>query len=266
MAQRQAPILFLPHGGGPLPLLGEPGHREMTEFLQAIPQRLGTPDAIVVISAHWESPVVTVTSGAEPELVYDYYGFPPESYSIEYPAPGEPALADTILERLAEAGIEARGDRERGFDHGLFVPLRLMYPDARIPCLQISLLETMDPGQHLAIGQALASLRDRNILVVGSGLSFHNMQLLRSGDDRHRDVIDAFHDWLIDTCCNPELTAETRNQRLCDWAQAPGARLCHPREEHLLPLHLCAGLAGHQPADVVFDAPVMGHRAIALLW
>ncbi|WP_375177199.1 DODA-type extradiol aromatic ring-opening family dioxygenase [Marinobacter mobilis] len=266
MATPPAPILYLPHGGGPLPLLGDTGHRAMTDFLQTIPQRLGTPEAIVVISAHWEAPVVTVTSGAQPALIYDYYGFPPESYSIEYPAPGAPALAETILKHLAAAGIDAQGDRERGFDHGLFIPLKLMYPDASIPCLQIALQQEMDPGQHLAIGQALAALRERNILVVGSGLSFHNMQLLRSGDDRYRDDVDAFHHWLIDTCCHPELTADTRNQRLRDWAQAPGARLCHPREEHLLPLHLCAGMAGNQPAEVVFDAPVMGHRAIALLW
>lgn len=262
----QAPILYLPHGGGPLPLLGEPGHRAMTDFLHTIPSRLGSPEAIVVISAHWETELTTVTSGPQPPLIYDYYGFPEESYHLDYPAPGAPALAATILELLGRAGIEARADADRGFDHGLFVPLKLMYPQADIPCLQISLRQDMDPGQHLAVGQALTALRERNLLVVGSGLSFHNMTLLKSGDSRYRNDIDAFHDWLLDTCCNPALGAAARNQRLRQWAEAPGARLCHPREEHLLPLHLCAGLAGDQPAEVVFDGPVMGHRAIALLW
>ncbi|SFL95526.1 DODA-type extradiol aromatic ring-opening family dioxygenase [Marinobacter zhejiangensis] len=262
----QAPILFLPHGGGPLPLLGDPGHRELTEFLRAIPEQLGTPEAIVVFSAHWETDTVSVTSAPNPALIYDYYGFPDESYTLSYPAPGAPELAQALIQQLREAGIDAAEEPQRGFDHGVFVPLKLMYPAANIPCIQLSLSNSLDPAQHLAIGQALAPLRSRNILFIGSGLSFHNMQLFRSGDNRYEGDINHFHDWLLDTCTNPELDAEARSQRLQHWDQAPGARLCHPREEHLLPLHLCAGVASSQAAEVVFDGPVLGHRAVGLLW
>lgn len=266
MPSHQARILFLPHGGGPLPLLGDANHQGMVEFLRAIPQRLGQPDAILVISAHWETEIATVTTAAQPELIYDYYGFPEESYRLTYPAPGHPPLASQVLALLQDAGIEARGDETRGFDHGLFIPLKLMYPAADIPCVQLSLLHNLNPEQHLAIGRALTALRDQNILVVGSGLSFHNMRLLMSGDGSQDATIDQFHDWLADTCSNPALDEQQRQQRLSHWEEAPGARLCHPREEHLLPLHVCAAMAGFTSGEVVFDGPVMGRRAIGVLW
>ncbi|MDX1456227.1 MAG: class III extradiol ring-cleavage dioxygenase [Marinobacter sp.] len=267
MSDHNAPILYLPHGGGPLPLLGDPGHQGMKDFLEAIPGRLGQPEAIVVISAHWETETVTVTTGAQPELIYDYYGFPEESYRITYPAPGHPALANDILQCLADAGIPAQGDDQRGFDHGLFIPLKMMYPQANVPCVQVSLLHSLDARAHLAIGEALAPLRGRNLLVVGSGLSFHNMKLLMGGDSSHDQDIDAFHDWLRDSLTDPAIDRGTQALRLENWEQAPGARLCHPREEHLLPLHVCWGMAAASShADVVFDGPVMGRRAMGLLW
>lgn len=268
MPSHLAPILYLPHGGGPLPLLGDPGHRAMSTFLRNIPAQLSKPEAILVVSAHWETRIATVTTAAQPELIYDYYGFPEESYAIRYPVSGHPELAQAVLDCLDEAGIPARGDDQRGFDHGLFVPLKLMYPAADIPCIQLSLLHHLGTTDHLAIGQALAPLREKNILVVGSGLSFHNMQLLMGGDQGHVQEIATFHDWLATTCTNPTLSRDRQYLRLQDWARAPGARLCHPREEHLLPLHVCWGMASGSTthAQVVFDGPVMGHQAIALLW
>ncbi|MFW5454852.1 DODA-type extradiol aromatic ring-opening family dioxygenase [Thioalkalivibrio sulfidiphilus] len=261
-----ANILYLPHGGGPLPLMDDPGHAQLTAFLRHIPERLGRPDAILVISAHWETDIPTVTSGPSPALIYDYYGFPEETYQIQYPAPGDPLLADRVCASLSGHGIECRQDDERGFDHGLFIPLMLMYPGAYIPCIQLSLVKGLDPAAHIALGRALSSLLHVNLLVVGSGLSFHNMRALMDPGfgDKHDE--QAFHDWLVETCTAPGLSGDERSQRLVIWSQAPGARFCHPREEHLLPLHVCHGMAADRPAEVVFDGEVMGRRAVGLLW
>lgn len=261
-----ANILYLPHGGGPLPLMDDPGHSALTDFLSRIPARLGRPEAILVISAHWEAQVPTVTSSASPELIYDYYGFPEETYQVRYPAPGIPALAQRVCALIQAHGLACRQDEDRGFDHGLFIPIKLMYPDADIPCIQVSLLKGLDPAAHITLGRALAPLGDENLLVVGSGFSFHNMRALMNPmhGDKHDE--QAFQDWLIETCCAQGLSAEAREQRLVNWSQAPGARFCHPREEHLLPLHVCYGMATDQVAEVVFDAEIMRRRAVGLLW
>lgn len=165
------PVLFIPHGGGPLPLLGDKGHQNLVLFLQQIAPSLGQPSAIVVISAHWEESNVTITSGENPSLVYDYYGFPDEAYRIQYPVPGSPSLANKIQKLLHQSGISARLDSRRGFDHGLFVPLKIMFPAAEIPCIQLSLVNSLDPATHIKIGKALAELRKDNVLVIGSGFS-----------------------------------------------------------------------------------------------
>jgi len=264
--QTPARILYIPHGGGPLPLLGDAGHGALVDFLTTIPARLGTPSAILVISAHWETDVPTLTGAARPELIYDYYGFPQETYTIRYPAPGDPALAERVADRLKTQGLSAQVDGQRGFDHGLFIPLKLMYPGADIPCVQLSMLKGLDPAAHIALGRAISALGQEGLLVVGSGLSFHNMRALLdpSLGDGHDE--EAFHDWLIETCAGAELSPGQREQRLADWSRAPGARFCHPREEHLLPLHVCFGAAGDGTAQVVFDDKVMGRRAVGLLW
>jgi len=173
---QQAPVVFLPHGGGPLPVLGDPGHEALTAFLRAVPARLGQPEAMLVITGHWETDVATLSSHPQPDLIYDYYGFPEASYRITYPAPGAPTLAEEIAGLLADAGIEAVCDAQRGYDHGTFVPLKLMYPEANIPVVQLSVLKDMNPAKHLAMGKALASVRARNVVIVGSGMSFHNLQ------------------------------------------------------------------------------------------
>lgn len=171
-----SPVLFIPHGAGPLPLLGDKNHQEMIAFLQEITPSLGKPSAILVISAHWEAAQPTITSGDFPSLIYDYSGFPKESYQNEYAAPGSPDLAKKIFKLLEKAGIEAKLDNQGGFDHGLFVPLKLMYPQANIPCVQLSLANGLDPREHIRIGKALSELRYDNVLVIGSGFSFHNIK------------------------------------------------------------------------------------------
>jgi 4,5-DOPA dioxygenase extradiol len=265
-ARGPAPILFIPHGGGPLPLLGEPGHQGMVDFLQAVTRQFERPEAIVVISAHWETAVPTITSGAAPGLIYDYFGFPEESYRITYPAPGAPELAASVAGMFSKAGIPAVLDDRRGFDHGVFVPLAIMYPDAGIPCIQVSILSSMDPEEHLRLGRALAGLRQKNVLVLGSGFSFHSLRAffspLPGGSDPRND---AFQDYLLEACTNALLTTQEREDLLRDWENAPSARYAQPREDHLMPLHVCAGMAG-SAAKTVFDGPILGKRAIGLLW
>jgi 4,5-DOPA dioxygenase extradiol len=263
--EKKAQIVYFSHGGGPLPILGDPGHRAMVEFMTRLPERLARPAAILVISAHWEENVATLLGAAAPPLFYDYYGFPDEAYQVTYPAPGSPALADRIVDLLAKKNIPARIDRERGFDHGLFIPLMLMYPQADIPSQQLSLLRGLDPTAHLGLGRALRDLDREDLLVIGSGFSFHNLRAFSWQENGEPDPAnDLFQDWLIETCTGP-LTQEQREQRLIDWVRAPSARYCHPREEHLLPLHVCQGMA-EGPAEVVFDDRILGKRSVAFLW
>lgn len=262
---RKAQIVYFSHGGGPFPLLGEPSHQNMVEFMQKLPETIREPEAILVISAHWEEKVPTLLSSSAPGMLYDYYGFPEESYTIQYPAPGQPELAGEIAQRLKNSGFSVALDSQRGFDHGLFVPLKLMYPNATIPALQLSLIQGLDASSHLEMGKALQGLMDRNILIIGSGFSFHNMY----GFDYAVSALpdgknEQFQDWLIETCTGPLSWAE-REQRLQSWEEAPSARYCHPREEHLLPLHVCAA-ATQTAAEVAFDGAIAGKRAVALLW
>lgn len=263
--EKQAQIVYFSHGGGPLPILGDASHQAMVDFMKELPSQLRQPDAVLVISAHWEESAATLLGAQTPPMFYDYYGFPVEAYDITYPAPGSPALANRIAGILHEHNLPARIDPQRGFDHGLFIPLMLMYPRADIPALQLSLLRGLDPAAHLALGRALRALMPENILVIGSGFSFHNMRAFSwRGTNAPDRANDAFQDWLIETCTGPMPHSE-REQRLIDWEQAPSARYCHPREEHLLPVHVCLGMAG-KPAKVVFDDQILGKRAVAFLW
>jgi len=261
-----ARILYLPHGGGPLPLLGDPGHARLCRFLMEITASLGEPEAILLISAHWQAALPTLTAAPRPELIYDYYGFPPESYAITYPAAGAPDLAGRVHQLLMHAGIASRLDPHRGFDHGMFVPLKLMYPDAQIPCVQLSLQADLDPAVHLQIGRALADLKAENLLIIGSGFSFHNLKAFRFGGPSAADPQnEAFQHWLIESCTDPGLSEDVRRGRLTDWQAAPYARYCHPYEDHLLPLHVCYGLAG-SVARLVFYDEILGKKACAFLW
>ena len=261
-----AQVLYIPHGGGPLPLLGEPTHLHLVQFLSSLTNKLRSPKAIIVISAHWEAAQPTLTASNKPELVYDYYGFPEESYSITYPAPGQPELAQRISGLLTDAGFSPILEHKRGFDHGVFIPLKLIYPQADIPCIQLSLLQGLSPQAHLDLGKALAPLLSEPILILGSGFSFHNMRAFFATDpDGHDLKAEAFNEWLIETCTSPGLQDEEREERLIHWEDAPHARYCHPREEHLLPLHVCYGMT-QGPGKVVFDDQVIGKQTCSILW
>ena len=259
-------IVYISHGGGPMPLLGDPAHYQMVETLKEIASQIDKPSAILVISAHWETRLPTVTSGTNPDIIYDYGGFPQAAYEIEYPARGEPVLAKSVVNSLKESGIDAVQDEQRGFDHGLFVPLKLMYPDADIPCVQLSLVNSLDAALHIQIGKALQSLDYDNLLVIGSGFSFHNMRAFynpETQESRAKNI--AFDGWLRETISDEALLEEAREQRLVSWSSAPGARFCHPREEHLLPLHVCYGMAT-KPSDKVLKAEIMKMQSSMFMW
>jgi len=265
VSQQKARIVYFSHGGGPLPILGDPSHRAMIDFMTDLPKRLPRPEAILVISAHWEENAATLIGARNPPMFYDYYGFPDQAYEIKYPAPGSPELAQRVAGLLKKNNIPVKIDEQRGFDHGLFIPLKLMYPQADIPSLQLSLLTGLSPSRHIALGKALGELMQENVLVIGSGFSFHNLRaFMWGGADAPDPANDAFQDWLIEACTG-KTSAVEREQNMVDWERAPSARYCHPREEHLLPLHVCLGLAG-KPAEVVFDDRILGKRSVAFLW
>lgn len=218
-------------------------------LIDTLPAR---PKAIVVISGHWEEHAFTVTSGAQPALIYDYYGFPAHTYQLSYPVAGESALAQRIQSLLSHAALPTTADAGRGFDHGVFIPFKLIVPEADIPIVQLSLQKNLDPSQHLAAGRALAPLRQEGVLLVGSGMSYHNM---RGFGDQFKSVSDTFDDWLSQAC---ESAPATRNRLLAEWERAPAARASHPREEHLLPLMVVAGAAETDPGQKIFTDCVLG--------
>lgn len=252
------PTLFIPHGGGPCFFMDwnpPDTWRGMAAFLKSVLDRLpARPRAILLVSAHWLEPRFSVTGTARPPLIYDYYGFPQHTYELTYPAPGAPALAERVGGLIGEAGLDARLDPQRGFDHGMFIPLKLVAPDADIPVVQLSLRRDLDPAAHLALGRALAPLRDEGVLIVGSGMSFHNMRAY--GDARFTTVSEEFDDWLTDAVESP---AERRDALLTGWTAAPHARLCHPvgGEEHLIPLLVAAGAGGEAPGRKIYSEIVM---------
>jgi len=266
-AERRGTVVYFSHGGGPLPLLGDPSHAKMVAFMKELPARFPEPDAIIVVSAHWEETVPTVSGAPNPGMLYDYYGFPDEAYDIAYPAPGNPDLAFRIAGLFEKNRISCRIDSERGFDHGLFIPLKLMYADAHIPSIQLSLVKGLDPATHITLGKALGELMRENVLVVGSGFSFHNMgAFIWDGTEPEDGANKAFQDWLIETCTK-RIEQGEREERLVQWEKAPSARYCHPREEHLLPIHVCVGIAGdHVLATKIFDDSILGKRAVAFQW
>jgi aromatic ring-opening dioxygenase catalytic subunit (LigB family) len=253
---RRMPTYYIPHGGGPWPLMPErvaqlPG---LTAFLRGLLADVGeTPRAILVISGHWEERAPTVSRRSDYARLYDYYGFPPETYTVQYPAPGSPDVADRVRELLTGAGIPVEVERERGYDHGVFVPFMLVAPDATIPVVPLSLAAGLDPAQHVAIGRALAPLRDEGVLIVGSGMSFHNLRAIFGG--ANLAGADAFDRWLGEAVTGD--VAE-RAAKLIAWESAPSARFAHPREEHLLPLMVAAGAADDEPGKRVYHEPIMG--------
>lgn len=258
--------VFLSHGGGPLPLLGDPAHATLVDGLKVIAASLPRPTSIIVVSAHWEADPPRITSNDRPTLLYDYGGFPSEAYTLRYPCPGSPTLARGIAEGLGKAGLTSNLDDQRGLDHGVFVPLTLMYPEADIPCVQLSLVRGLDPAIHLSLGRALRAVCDSTTLVIGSGSSFHNVQAFfspRTRESQDRNL--AFEAWLTETCGSHALSETERTQRLLEWKAAPFARYCHPREEHLIPLHVCYGYAG-TACTLSVSVDVMGMTSSIHTW
>lgn len=259
-------VLFISHGGGPLPLLGDKGHKEMVDELQSISKQIKKPDAILIISAHWEERVPTITASSQPSLIYDYFGFPKESYEIKYPCKGEPELAKKVFDVLDVQGLKPKLDVQRGLDHGVFVPMKIMYPQADIPCIQLSLCRSLDPELHQQIGRALQGLSYENLLVIGSGFSFHNLKAFFAEDIVEREQCNvAFEDWLVDVMINSDLDETERATQLNQWDKISGARYCHPREEHLLPLHVCYGLA-QSKAQQHYVVDILGVKSSMYLW
>jgi aromatic ring-opening dioxygenase catalytic subunit (LigB family) len=258
MQQHRLPSFFLCHGGGPWPWMDGP-FREMfsglERSLQAVPAQLPQrPAAILMVSAHWEEAVFTVTAAQQPPMIYDYAGFPPETYAIRYPSPGSPALADCVVSLLRSAGLPAQPSLSRGYDHGTYSVLQPMFPQADIPVVQLSLRASLDPAEHLRAGAALASLRDENVLIIGSGMSSHGARA-EMGVASPR-----FDEWLRQTL---QMRGEARQQALAAWAGAPHARTVHPREEHLIPLLVAAGAARDEAASPVHGERLLGEVAIS---
>ena len=251
MTTERLPTYFISHGGGPWPYMMAQSngiYDHLAQSLRDMPRQLGAqPKAVLVISAHWEEREFTVMAAARPSMVYDYSGFPEHTYHVQYPAPGLPALAGQVQQLIQDAGFAARLDAQRGFDHGTFVPLVVMYPQADMPVVQLSLRAGYGPAAHLAVGRALAPLREQGVLIVGSGLSYHN---LRRMGPAAAAPSRQFDDWLQQTLMATE--PQQRAQRLVDWQDAPAARVAHPQEDHLLPLMVAVGAAERDEAVCVY--------------
>jgi aromatic ring-opening dioxygenase catalytic subunit (LigB family) len=243
------PTYFISHGGGPWPWMDwRQMFGNLEDSLKDMPRQIGmTPKAVLVVSGHWEAREFAVMSHPRPPMVYDYSGFPPHTYDVVYPAPGAPALAQRVCELIQNAGLPAQLDETQGYDHGAFVPLYIMYPQADVPVIQLSLKHGLDPAEHLAVGRALAPLREEGVLIVGSGLSYHNLRLMGPTAQEPSNRFDA---WLQQALLHSE--PKERSRKLTDWEQAPAARIAHPREDHLLPLMVAVGAAENEPAAMVY--------------
>ena len=258
------PTIFLPHGGGPCFFMdpsdpqgvhSDPMWHPMQDYLAglvaSLPER---PKAILLISGHWEATDFRVHVGERPGLLFDYYGFPPHTYTLRWDAPGAPGLARRAADLLTQAGFSASEETARGWDHGVFVPMKVALPDADIPLAQMSLRHDLDPAAHIAAGRALEPLRDEGVLIVGSGMSFHNLRV------RGPQAVVPSAQWddaLIQAVTDPD--PERRAARVAAWDSLPHAHFAHPREEHLLPLMVALGAGGT-------DAAICDHRSQVLGW
>lgn len=270
MTEKQ-PVYFIPHGGGPWPVMEDTRFGgawvDLRHFLETVKGSLPVrPKAILAVTAHWDDvDTVTVSTAEKPGMYYDYYGFPPHTYEIKYPAPGSPDVAERVRQVLNEAGIATATDAVRGYDHGTFVPLMVAFPDADIPVVQMSIRRDLDPAFHIALGKALAPLRDEGILIVGSGLSYHNMRMFGSDDPRHVTQAKSFDAWLKETLESSDVA--TRDDRLQHWWDNADARACHfPTPEHFLPVMVAAGAGTGDEGRQVFQGVVMGKPYSGYRW
>lgn len=256
------PTYFVPHGGGPcffmdpLPGFAPDAWDEMADFLRGIDADLGhRPKAVLVISAHWQTDQPTINRQEAPPLLYDYYGFPDHTYKLTYPVRGDLALADRVEALLKEGGFSPKTETRRGLDHGVFIPFKLIYPDADVPMIQMSFPLSHDPAVHLKLGEALAPLRDEDVLIIATGMSFHNLRAFFGPvAGRRVEASYAFDNWLQDAVMD---TAQ-RESKLNHWAGAPGAKESHPEDEHFLPLLIAVGAAKGEPATLAYSGEVHG--------
>jgi aromatic ring-opening dioxygenase catalytic subunit (LigB family) len=225
----------------------------LATYLRGIDASLGTrPKAVLVVSGHWETERPTVNVAGRPKLLFDYYGFPEYTYRLKYPVAGAPDLEPRVRSLMSAAGFDLDVEAKRGLDHGVFVPFLLIYPQADVPLMQMALQHGLDASLHLAIGRALAPLREQGILIVGSGMSYHNLAAMFSG--RGAEAAVAFDRWLDEAVSDPG----SRNERLAAWRSAPGGRESHPQSEHLIPLMVAAGAAEGEPAVRTFHETIAG--------
>jgi aromatic ring-opening dioxygenase catalytic subunit (LigB family) len=271
----RAPVLSISHGGGPLPIMNHPSHTHLVDSLKTKARkvlRLGTPEApraIVVITAHWEEKMPTISGAAKHSLYYDYYGFPPETYDLKYEAPGSPEIANEVYNAFEKAGLKPIINNDRGWDHGVFIPFMLINPSADIPIIQVSVLpaHAESPSSLYAMGRALAQLRDSNIAIVGSGLAtIHNMRILQMGPSvKTKEQIGAFSKALSDAVSIKDV--DEREKALENWRGFPGADLAHlpRRAEHLFPLLVCAGAGGEGEAKMWSDE-ALGNDLVSYYW
>ncbi len=256
------PTLFIPHGGGPWPFMeprsGPPGVWDgLGRFLRGLGETLpGRPDAVLVVSGHWEMDRPTVNIAVAPHLLFDYHGFPEHTYRLDYPVRGAPEVGARARRLLQAAGVASDAIDDRGLDHGVFVPFMLIYPEADVPILQLSLQRNATAEQHLAIGRALAPLRDEGVLIVGSGMSYHNLRDFFSDRPDAVEAATSFDAWLASAVQEPK--AERRNLRLASWTRAPGAAASHPTAEHLEPLFVAAGAAGDDAGARIYADAIFG--------
>jgi aromatic ring-opening dioxygenase catalytic subunit (LigB family) len=257
------PVIFIPHGGGPCFFMDwtwgpadtwHPTQRFLEGLAATLPE---PPKALLVISGHWEEPAFTASAAPAPQLIFDYSGFPENTYRLTWPAPGAPDLAARAASLLEQAGLPSAISTTRGFDHGVFVPLKVAFPNAEIPVATLSLAASLDPALHIAAGRALAPLRDEGVLIIGSGMTFHNLRAY--GRPESIDRSHAFDAWLTSAIESPALE---RAAELTNWRGAPFAAFAHPREEHLIPLLVAAG-ASDAPGKQSFTDTPMGAKISA---
>jgi 4,5-DOPA dioxygenase extradiol len=261
------PTLFVPHGGGPCFFMDEGGgppdpmwrpmQAHLAGLIASLPER---PRAILMVSGHWETPQLAVHAGERPGLLFDYHGFPPHTYQLRWDAPGSPELAARVATLLEQAGHPVASEVQRGWDHGVFIPMMVAVPDADIPLVQLSLRADLDPAAHVAIGRALAPLRDEGVLIVGSGMSFHNLRVRGARATAPAAEWDAA---LTAAVTDPD--PARRAARTIAWEALPHARFAHPEAEHLLPLMVALGAGSEGPAvrdyaDTVMGWAVSGYR------
>lgn len=262
------PVAFISHGGGPSFFIesppGSPMHdiskgSESFKALQGFSKLLKEkPTAIVVVSGHWEGAQVLVGGKDQyTKLYFDYGGFPDFTYKLQYPAPAHPQLAQQIVQRLSNNKIDAVLDKSRDWDHGVFVPLMVMFPDADIPVVEVSILQSYDPAAHIAIGKALAPLRDQGVLILGSGFATHTFG---SPAAKNAEFIDHVNRVV------ENYSPEEREKAFLEWTKFPSARAAHAQEDHFVPMHVVVGASGQDKGKVLFRAPVMNGRGIFCNW